>query len=192
MKQDNNIKTFTEKEKKHISAANYLTSFALLFNGIMILIINIFDRFGSLYLYSYIAALGLFAITVLSYLVLFIISLRKIKTNLLRYTTTAVLLALILAVYGYFSAGYIVDAFGGRKIVNTAEYSVYRNETLVFYDGSKKIVLELPKDIASQLCDKSLESKISLSENYLIIHSSSIKVEYYPNSEIFLSVDIGD
>ncbi|MGN0553730.1 MAG: hypothetical protein ACI4I1_10120, partial [Oscillospiraceae bacterium] len=61
MKQDNNIKTFTEKEKKHISAANYLTSFALLFNGIMILIINIFDRFGSLYLYSYIAALGLFA-----------------------------------------------------------------------------------------------------------------------------------
>ncbi|MCI7766532.1 MAG: hypothetical protein MSJ26_00930 [Oscillospiraceae bacterium] len=148
MKQDYNSKTFTEKEKKLISAANWLTSLGVLFNGIIVLIINKFDRIGSLYLYSYIAALGLFAISVLSYLVLYIVGLRKIKPYLLRYTVIAVLLALLLAMHS--------------------------------------------KDIASQLCDKSLESKISLSENYLIIHSSSIKVEYYPNSEIFLSVDIGD
>lgn len=192
MKQDDNSKTFTEKEKKFISAASWLPSLAVFFQGIIILIINIFDRIGSLYLYSYIAAVGLFAISVLSYLVLYIIGLRKIKPYLLRYTALAVLLALLLAMHCYVAAGSVVDAFCGSKIVTTAEYSVYRNENLVIYDGSKEIQLEIPKDIALQLRDKSLNTEISLSENYLINHSSSIKVEYYPNSKIFLSVDIGD
>lgn len=181
---------FSEKEERMITIAALLVPIVMLFNGVLSLLMNTFDKIGKIYLYSCIADFCLLVISIIWYLVLFITDLRKIKPYRLKYSVIAVILALLLAMHFYWVKDFIVDVFTGSKTVISSEYSVYGNDKLVIYDGNEEIKLEIPEEIAAQLHDKSLSSETSLSDNYLINHSSSITVEYYPNSKVFLNVNL--
>lgn len=192
MEQNNNEITFTEKENKLISAASRAESFAILLQlTINFLIIN---QTGRIWFFSYIAAVVLFTVSVLFYAVLFISGLRKIKPYLYRYIGMLTILVLMLATDGYLSMNHFSDAFNGSKKITTAEYNLNRDNVLMLSDGSRGINLKLPEDTASQLdkLDTAIKSEFPLHNSYLLIHPSTITVEYYENTEVFLSVEINE
>lgn len=193
MQQNNNEITFTEKENKLISAAFYAFNSAVLFQSIIIMLINT-DKIGRICFFSYIAAFILFAFSALFYLALFITGLRKIKPYLNKYIAAAVLFVLLLPMHCYLAADHFADAFKGSTIITAAEYNLTIDNKLVLFDGSREIGLDIPEDTASQLdeLERSHKSELSLSERYLLIHPNTITVEYYENTEVFLSVEINE
>lgn len=192
MQQNNNEITFTEKENKLISAASRAESLAFLLQlTINFLIIN---QTGRIWFFSYIAAVVLFTVSVLFYAVLFIIGLRKIKPYLFQYIVMLTILVLMLAMDGYLSLDHFSDVFNGSKKITTAEYSLNSDNVLMLSDGSRIIHMDLPKDTASQLdkLDIAIKSEFPLHNSYLLIHPNTITVEYYENTEVFLSVEINE
>lgn len=191
MQQEEILDSNTERERKHIRAATGFLSGALLFQGVLVYLLQVVDRIGVWYIVCFLAVFCLLAVMVIGYLRLFLITLRKLEKIWMRYAFFTVLLVGVFVLHGITAAGCLADAVGGGRMVTTTEYRVYQQH-LRFNDDGKDVVLTLPEDVMAQLRSMTNQEELILTDDCLFVHPDPVTVKYYPRIKVFLNINVSE